>query len=60
MKVKVLSILDEQVLFTCSSGNGIGFWNGEPPEIGKEYHIEIDVVNPVVFGANVLEGSAEE
>ena len=59
MKIKVSFILYEQVFFKCSAGDGVCIWNGELPEIDEEYHVEMDVIDQVVFGGNLTQCSGE-
>ncbi len=38
--------------FTCRYGSGRGVWSEAAPQLGREYHVEIDIDQPLHIGVN--------
>lgn len=57
MRIKITNLKvnesDISVKFTMVSGNGMGLWKGNSPEINKEYDIECDIDDDFVWGENI-------
>src|SRR4051812_23336524 len=54
MLVKIISVNDKrppgvEVTFSTRYGMGKGVWMNEPPSVGHEYHIELDIDEKVAL-----------
>jgi hypothetical protein len=45
------------VEFRAEAGAGVATWHGRPPEVGREYLVELDVPETLVWDETILPGS---
>lgn len=43
------------IYFSTEFGNAQAIWEGDKPEIGKEYFVEVDIENPLKFEDDLIE-----
>ena len=61
MLIKVTGIVEVMprkiISFSTTFGNAVGFWVGEEPVIGRNYHIEIEIDTILKYGISINKSS---
>lgn len=64
MKVKINEVIRESsknlVTYTTEYGSSKGIWIGDAPEIGKEYFVEYEIEDNLIWGDNVKKVEEEQ
>lgn len=58
MKIQIKKIINENentnVVFFSEFGEAKAFWEGEKPTVNNEYQVEIDIIDTLVWGKEIL------
>lgn len=56
MRVIVIGIdtMEETVWFSSEHGEGKAIWDGPSPSVGRDYHVELDVIGSLEWGRDII------
>lgn len=53
MKVKIEKVYGKNIVYSTEFGEGTGEWEGNIPEIGEKYFVEIEIDIELVWGRDI-------